>query len=202
MIVGVAGTLGSGKGTVADMLKEHGFSDIRLSNFLRSVATEKLALWKETKDENRDVLRMLGDIYRMTLGPGYLVERGLENANPNGKYVIEGLRNPGEVRAIRASGHANIIIADVHKRYEHMRTREMETGRPAGFSTYDEFLHQDCIDDQGDEHGLRLRETLGLSDIIIMNNGTLEGFKQEILDLKPYWTGECSIKEHPDYRFT
>ncbi len=109
LILGLTGPLGSGKGTVIDMLaklaQERGFAVVRLSlsDMLRAELRQRgIPL-------ERPNLKRVGDELRAERGPGALAaltipEIDREMAALPGirtLLLVDGIRNPGEVRTLR-----------------------------------------------------------------------------------------------------
>ncbi|MBN2096527.1 dephospho-CoA kinase [Candidatus Peregrinibacteria bacterium] len=104
MIIGLTGPMASGKTTVVDALKKQGFKLVTLSDIVRE---ECRNLGMEEKREN---LMNAGQMLRQKNGPGVLAERALEKiqASPGDKWVVDGIRNPAEVEALRK--HPDFIL--------------------------------------------------------------------------------------------
>jgi dephospho-CoA kinase len=93
MIVGLTGTLASGKGVVSEYFKEKGYVYLSLSDELRALARERGI------EITRENLQNLGDEMRAKEGVGFLaklvVKRIKENNYENA--IVDGIRNPGEI---------------------------------------------------------------------------------------------------------
>ena len=75
MIIGITGTLGAGKGTVADYLvKERGFKHLSVREYLiEEIKKRGLAV-------NRDNMVLVANDLRVKFGPGYIAEQLYEKA--------------------------------------------------------------------------------------------------------------------------
>ncbi len=109
IIIGITGTLCSGKGTVTEYLKELGFDAISLSDVLREEAKLRgLTLTREN-------LQSLGNEIRTKDGTGALALLALEKMKGKEKFVIESIRNPGEVEELKKKKDFYLISLDAPK---------------------------------------------------------------------------------------
>ena len=95
MIIGVTGPIASGKSEVGKILKKLGFPKISLSNFVRDEAK------KRGLEIERKVLQDLGNELREKYGVGVLAEMALKKMECEDYWVVEGIRNKGEVSVFR-----------------------------------------------------------------------------------------------------
>jgi dephospho-CoA kinase len=180
MIIGVTGTNGAGKTTLLKMLEERGFQQLSLSDYLRDVAEERKG---EGARNDRDYLREIGNELRAKHGPGYLMQETLKKIKDDGRYIIDSIRNPGEVKAMRASDHETFLFgvdARPEVRYQRLLSRSQATGRIEGFKTYEEFLKDEQVENMSDPAGQQLHATLDLADIVFYNNGPQDDLKAKI----------------------
>src|SRR3989338_1290539 len=95
MIIGLTGANASGKGEAAGYLKSKGFEYYSLSDILRE---EAKARGIELSREN---LIKLGNELRTKNRPSILADLVIKNIKAKGNYVIDSIRNPFEVKALR-----------------------------------------------------------------------------------------------------
>src|SRR3989338_5429897 len=95
MIIGLTGKNGSGKGEVAQFLKERGFEYRSLSDVLRQ------ELSKRKKTIPRDHLVSTGNELRKKFGPSILAKKILEQIEVDKNYVIDSIRHPEEAKALK-----------------------------------------------------------------------------------------------------
>lgn len=97
MILGLTGPMASGKSTVVTTLKEMGFELVTLSDMVREECRARKI------PEERENLMEVGQKLRAEHGAGILAVRALEKIGRNGgkKWVVDGIRNPAEVEALR-----------------------------------------------------------------------------------------------------
>ena len=108
MIIGLTGPMASGKSTVVNALKNKGFKYTSLSDMVREECQ------KNDLEENRDNLMATGQKLRQAFGAGVLGQRVAEKIQREGgeKWIIDGLRNPAEVEALRNLPHF-ILVANI-----------------------------------------------------------------------------------------
>lgn len=175
-IIGVAGTDGSGKDSLAKMLeKKHGWQFVSVTDILREEARRRgIRL-------GRDTLRQISAEWRREYGLGVLVDRALELYKKDEKngLVVASLRNPGEADRIHELGGVVIWVdADPKIRYERITSRNRGTEDHVSF---EEFLREEKTQSQysGDANTLNLLEVKARSDIFIENDGSIEDFENE-----------------------
>ena len=96
MIIGLTGTLGAGKGSVADILvRDYGFEKIVFSDWL------KQQMKKQGLELTRKGIQDFADGLRKEFGVNALAVKVIEMMQPGKRYVIDGFRNPGEVLEFR-----------------------------------------------------------------------------------------------------
>lgn len=185
-IIGLSGTNGSGKDTVASMLAErHGF-------FVGS-ATEMLGseLKRRALPTEREQKRTLSAEWRRQYGLGAIVDRAVEEAKALGinKIVVGSLRNPGEADRVHELGGVMIWVdADPKVRYN--RIQSADRGRIEDKKTYEEFLAEEQAEMQhsGDEATLNMSGVKAKVDMFLENSGdSIEEFMnkadEELTDL-------------------
>lgn len=176
MIIGVTGTLGAGKGTVVDYLKEKGFRHFAVSDTFLAGEAEKRGL-----PPSRPNRQMIANEYR-ALGPTRLMEEVYalaKDAIADGEnVVIEPQHTAGEVRFIQGQGGFEIgIDADIDLRYERIRKR----GGSKDNVTYDEFVAFQAVEMASDDPNKNnLSAALAAADAVVRNDGTLEELHAQI----------------------
>jgi dephospho-CoA kinase len=178
-IIGISGTNGSGKDSLAEMLQErHGWLFVSGADLLREEARQR------GLPVEREVLRTISAEWRRKYGLGVLIDRAVDlfNDSPS-KYlglVVSPMRNPGEAQHIKDLGAPLVWVdADPKVRYERIskRQRSAEDNK-----TYEQFLseEQDEMEHTGDEATLSLAGVKAKADIFLDNNGSnIEKFKDE-----------------------
>jgi dCMP deaminase len=120
MILGVSGLNASGKGEVVTYLTQRSFYAHSLSDVIRGVLAERgLA-------ETRERMIETGRELRAKEGADALAKRLVARLQHDRNYVIDSIRHPAEVEALRAAGQRFRLIwveADEAVRFARMRER-------------------------------------------------------------------------------
>ena len=177
-IIGLAGTNGSGKDTVARMLRDE-------YGWLFADATQMLGdeLTRRGQSHERENKAALSAEWRREHGMAAIVDKAVEMFE-QGDYkgvIVGSLRHPGEADKVRELGGTNLWIdADPEIRYE--RITQNDRGRVEDQKTYDEFLAEQEreMTPTGDAATLNISAVKDRADITILNNGhDIEAFKNE-----------------------
>jgi dephospho-CoA kinase len=182
MIIGIAGTLGAGKGTVVEYLAEKkGFKHYAVSDtFLKNEAL------KRGLEPDRKARQSIANEYR-SKGPTKLQEAVYKMAKDDiksgEKVIIEPQHTVGEVDYIKSIGGKVISIdADLHVRYERIHKR----GGPKDQVTFEEFSEiQKQEMNSEDPNRNNLGAAIATADYHLTNNGTLEELHAQI-DALPF----------------
>ncbi len=184
-IIGLSGTLASGKDTVAQLLEEsYGFMHVSTSDMLRA---EK----KRVFGDSPEALLLRNDPFanelRATRGAGVLVEIAEEQYSknidkfPNG-LVVSGIRSIGEAEKIKELG-GEIVFVDADSRTRYNRTSIRARDNNDRDTTYDEFMNMEKSESpvgNNDKTVQNLPELKKLADIHLLNDGNdIEIFKSE-----------------------
>lgn len=182
-LIGVTGTAGAGKDTVADLLC-HMFQLQNLSSgdFLRVITRYA---YKEPYDFNpaRDQLYEVANFLRNEVNPATLVRLCILQMRTQKipGAVISGLRSMGEAEAVREAGGIIVgVDADPHIRYERMTARRRDAEAQW---TLEEFLKQDKYENRGMSDsgpGRGIQSIIDSADVIVTNGGTLDELKLEL----------------------
>ncbi len=105
-IIGITGTLGSGKGTIVDFLvKEKGFTHYSVRAFLLE------EIRKRNLPENRDSMVMIANELRKNNSPSYITDQLYEQAlKQNDNAIIESIRTPGEAVSLSSKGEFYFLL--------------------------------------------------------------------------------------------
>jgi len=139
MIIGITGTLGAGKGTVVEFLKGKGFEHYSARAFL----IEEIG--KRGLENNLDNIISVANDLRAKFGASYIVEELYKRASgKEGDFVIESLRCPGEVEALKGKKEFVLwaVDADVENRYTRVIERESSAVDEKRFS-FNEFVERE-----------------------------------------------------------
>ncbi len=175
MIIGVTGTLVSGKDTLSHYLVANkGFFHFSLSDAIRQEC-DKRGLPKD-----RDTLANLGNELRGEFGPDILARRAIEAIKGQGakNSVITSIRNPQEVNFLKQSSNFALITVDapIKMRYQRIVSRK----RDSDFVDFETFKRQEEKEMSGKNHEQDLQAVMTTADYNIINDGTLEEFHKKI----------------------
>lgn len=182
IIIGVAGTLSSGKDSLAAWLEtELHFMHKSTSDMLRAAKKKKFG-------DSPEALLLRADPFanelRARRGAGILVELAYEEfiRSGNGKLVISGIRSIGEVEKLHEIGGKLIFVdADAKTRFSRARARSRDI---QDTMSLEEFMAQEASEsegiDQTDKTIQNLPATKNLADYVVENNADLESFLQKI----------------------
>lgn len=168
IIIGLTGSLCSGKGTIANHLIELGFHHQILSDRIRDEIRSR------GQEISRTLLQDVGNELRLNFGGAILAERTFEIiANLPGNIVIDGVRNPDEIDFLRNNLNAKIIgvHAPKEKRLEWYLGRAKDRGEDG--KTPEAFERDDNRDfGIGEpENGQQVGKCLEMADILLWNSG-------------------------------
>lgn len=177
MIIGVVGPIGSGKSVLVDTLIEKGYTNLRTPSALYEEAA------KRGIPRERKPLQDLGNELRAQYGPGYLAEKLVERMEKGKDYVIDSIRNPGEIEVFRKLEGFVLIgfNAPIERRLEWLIKRR-KVGDPKNI---DEIKAMDARDRGEGEaaHGQNVDACYALADVKIINNGTFEQLTDKVSEL-------------------
>jgi dCMP deaminase len=162
MIIGLTGTNGAGKTVTAEYLKSKSFHFHSLSDEIRD------ELVRQGKEANRVNLIEVGNQLRAEHGPAVLAERIKAKLRPDWNYVIDSIRNPYEVRALRGTRDFRLLKVDapVEVRYERVRQR----GGPRTPASFEEFVELERREfESPNPANQQLRATYELADLTVWN---------------------------------
>jgi dCMP deaminase len=175
MIIGLTGTLASGKGALAQFLKEKGFAYFSFGDEIREIAKQNGI------ELTRKNLQDLGNKLRKELGGGAIAERicgkiktgGYENA------VVDSIRSPYEIEVLRKMSDFFLVGVDAPWmiRFERIKNRNRESDP----KTPEEFLAIEKRDmGEEDEMGQQVAKCMRLVDLRFNNDGSLEDTKKKV----------------------
>ncbi|TSD06176.1 MAG: dephospho-CoA kinase [Parcubacteria group bacterium Greene0714_7] len=175
MILGITGTIGAGKGTVATYLEEKGFRHISVSAFLENEALRRGLV------PTRIVCREIANEYRAKHSTA-LVGAVLGEINSvKENVVVESLHSVPEVLYIRNLGGKVLSVdAPLSVRYERIQRR----GEEKDAVSFDDFLkeqNRQMVSENRDENNLK--EAIAMADFHIDNAEISEGLFMQIDDI-------------------
>ncbi len=165
-ILGLAGEISSGKGTVAKYIaKEYKGNVHRFSTMLRDVA-KRMHL-----EENRDNLQKISTMLREYFGEDILSKTiyfDVQN-DKNKVVVIDGVRRPSDLKYLRKIAGFKLVYieAEMEKRYERIVKRGENTDDTK--KTFKEFQKDHKKEAEKQIRGMRSK-----ADVVVDNNGNFK----------------------------
>ncbi|MCS7134354.1 MAG: AAA family ATPase [Candidatus Pacearchaeota archaeon] len=171
MIVGIAGTIGAGKDTIANFfVKNYNFKKIVMSNFLREI--EKHRRVKPTRANLRklqlELRKKYGEEILMEMLLSKIVEKNLK------RVVISGIRTLAEIKFLKKKLNAKIIFVDAKPEVRFLRIKKR--GRIGDPKTYEQFLHEDAIENAM----FSLKKVKKFADFVIDNSFDVKNMERQI----------------------
>lgn len=168
MVIGLTGPNASGKGEAAGYLKSKGFEYISLSDILREEAGHRGI------EPSRENLIKLGNEMRSENGPSILASLSIKKLKDKGSYIIDSIRNPGEIETLRKIKGFRLVGIDAPVEIRFKRC--LDRKRPGDPKTLSEFIEKEEKENIDRAANQQLGKCLKLADKIIINDSTLENF--------------------------
>lgn len=180
-IIGISGTNGSGKDTLAQILVAgFGWYFVSVTDILRA-EVKRRGLPPERKYTSQ-----LSGEWRRRHGLGVLIDKAVEEFKEQSRQypglVISSLRNPGEADELHRLG-GRLVWLDANPKARYRRVESRLRG-PEDHKTYEQFLAEEQAEmhHQGnDPTALDMAAVKAKADIFISNNSdNLEDFKSTV----------------------
>lgn len=176
MIIGLTGKNGSGKGEVAKLLTSSGFIYHSLSDFLRD------ELKKRGKEVTRENLIEIGNELRQKGGASILADQILKRLDPEKNYVVDSIRNPGEVKSLKNRKDFFLLNVSAPQKVRFERTKAR--GRENDPTTFGEFVNIEKREEESkDPTKQQLKQTIALADYEMVNDSSLEDLHERMRGL-------------------
>ena len=175
LILGIAGEIGSGKGTIAKhVTQEHAGSTHRFSTVFRDVL-ERLHL-KETR-ENISTLSL---ILRKNFGEDLMAKSMYHDAQNDEHDIVavDGVRRMADLTYLKELPHFKLIYveSDMMTRYERVVKRNENSDDAQ--KTFEEFKK-----DQELEPETQIRDLKNYADHVVDNNGTYQDLYKQVEEI-------------------
>ncbi len=190
-LIGLGGTNGSGKDTVAHMLVERqSWLFISVSDLLRHEATAR------GLSHERDHLRAISNEWRGQFGDSALIVKALDHYKAIGDQyeglALASIRNPGEVDAIHDLG-GKLVWVDANPKVRYDRIQANLTARGRGDEDnipFEQWHEEERVEMEGGEGsaGLHMLAVKDKADLILLNEGNdIEAFKDTAKQALSAW---------------
>jgi dephospho-CoA kinase len=175
LILGIAGEMGSGKGTVAKhVMLEHNGSVHKFSTILRDVL-DRLYL-----EQSRDNMQALSTILRKTYGEDIMAKGMYHDAENDQRelVVVDGVRRMSDITFLKELPHFKLIYieADMENRYERIVKRGENPDDAK--KTFEEFqkAHEN-------ESEIQIRDLKNYANYVVNNDGVYADLYKQIDEL-------------------
>ena len=178
MIIGLTGKNGAGKTAVCDYLRARGFEYASLSDAIRE------EIRRRGEDITREKLIETGTAMREKGGAGILAERVLDGFEKEHNYVVDSIRNPAEVEALRRRPDFTLfaIDASAKTRFE----RSFNRARENAAATFEKFMAEEERELKSENPAAQqLVATIAMADSVIENDGTIEALNGKLDEILP-----------------
>jgi len=177
MIIGIAGSIASGKTLISETLVEKGFIEFDLSD---GVIEEAM---KQGIPIERKALQNFGNAMREKYGNGYWAYNVIKKLERDKNYAIRGFKNPGEVDAFKQLG--NFILIGIDAPLEKRIAWILARNKSMDPKTAEEIKAIDLRDKGSAEEssGQQSRRCYDMADVFILNDGTFDDLSKKILEL-------------------
>lgn len=178
MIIGITGTSGAGKGTIAEyLIKEKNFKHYSARAFL----VEEINRRGLIVDRN-SLIEVANDL-RAKHGSAYVVEELYNQALTfGGDSIIESIRSVGEVEAMRGKKDFYLLAvdADINLRYERILAR----GNSTDGVSFEQFVEQEKRElNSVDPNKQNIAECIRLANYLIINNESVGDLNKKIEEI-------------------
>lgn len=173
MLIGVVGSIASGKDTFAEYLEKRGFVNVSLSAMLREIMSKER--------ESLDVMNLTryGNQLRNTKGFGFLASEALKKIGDR-NAVVTSIRQVGEVEVLIKRQDFTLIKTDapIEMRFSRLQKRS-RAGDPKNL---EELKQIEKMQAGGQSGGMNVDACMELADAKIINDGSVEEFYKKIDD--------------------
>jgi len=162
-IVLIVGLPGSGKSLAASTMHELGWHIISAGDIIRNLCV------KEGLSTDRETLQKFGENLLKSKGNKYFAQLLMDNISNYERVVIEGIRPVNVINIIKKTTNCTLIYIDANKNNRFHRLIDRDHLGQTAFSNIEKrLLERQVVTSQK------------LADIVIINNGSVEAFLNEV----------------------
>lgn len=174
-VIGITGAFGSGKSTAANFFVSLGCVKIVLSSFLEQEAKKR-----SNSLATRKVLQDIANEWRELYGASFLAKKAIEQGKAiKGDLIIDGIRNIGEIEALRQTGNFILLSIVTNRRVRFDRLKLSPRRESLTWELFAKLDYRDLGVGEKDS-GLQTGLCIGLADVYIENNSSLQEFEQKL----------------------
>lgn len=169
MIIGLTGTHGAGKGTIARHLRKR-FPVLRMSDVFRAACDAR-----SIPQTRENLIAVSAELVKRH-GKEYAAVQIMKKIT--GDAVVDGIRRPEEVDYFRKYGLVLIgVDADIRVRYARV-TKRHDTTDQLSFESFSRLEEEEMHDAQN----MQIRQCMERADIVLSNDGSEEELLRQIDD--------------------
>ncbi len=180
-VVGLTGTIGSGKELVKDFLtKRFNCWYVHLSSMIVG------ELEKKKRSFTRKTMQDLGNELRKKYGSYILAKLAVEYMQRDKEMlIVDGIRHPAEIEYLRNKFGRDFVLIAVDAPQQLRFERIVKRARPTDPKTWEEFIALDERDQGRGEpdYGQQTVRCRDRADFLIVNNGSLEEMEGKINEI-------------------
>lgn len=175
MIIGITGTFCAGKGTIVEHLKSKDFKHYSVREFLiKEIEKRKLEI-------NRDNMVLVANELRANNSPSYIVEEIYKEASKNSENcIIESIRTPGEVIALKGKNNFYLFAIDATREIRYKRSQYRNDSNSDNVS-FEKFCSQEDLEmSSEDPNKQNLKKCISMADYSFDNDGNIDELYKKI----------------------
>jgi len=177
-VVGLTGTIASGRSLVKDSLTKRFHCDyVSLSTLIMEESLKKKRIPVDKFNKQN-----LGNELRQRYGSDALVKTAWNFMQKKKEVlIIDSIRNPGEIEFLRKNLGRDAIIIGVDAPREMRWERVAKRNRATDPKTAEDFAKVDDRDQGANEpdYGQQVRKCIEMADYVLMNDGSVEDFAKK-----------------------
>lgn len=175
LIIGITGTLGAGKGTVVEYLKQKGFKHFSVREYLKQEIKRRGMLFSV------DSMYRVANELRTNNSPSFIVEQLYEQAKQSGgNCIIESIRTPGEAEVLKKLGNFYLIAVDADQRARYQRLIKRK-GDEADSLSFERFVFEEKRQmSSTNPNEQNISRCIEMADFRIDNSGSFQDLHQQI----------------------